>query len=265
MSKEEMAKFAEGIDGAITERSVGSAPPVPTEYAAMQAESFQLDDLIQRDMDAVIGQTDVERGGQARTKTGTLGELKEQTAGTSSRSAKRQDMLEDFLEEEARKLISLIKQFQTTPKYVRITGMTAEEIQMAFQGLNTDENGFYFTKDNIQGEYDIEVKSGSTLPMNRENKIKVMETLLQPQIAAAIGIVPSPIPPTQVGMALGKELIRELDLKTVEAAYDKQMAAMMTPQIPGPVAPPPPSPSLGEFSPQVPLNLPGGEMSGLLT
>lgn len=238
MSINEIGKFEQGIDGAVTEREKGSAPPTPIQYAAMQAETFQLDDLIQRDMDAVIGQTDVERGGVARTKTDTLGELKEQTAGTASRSAKRQDMLEDFLEEEARKLIALIQQFQTTPKYVRITGMAPEEIQQAFQGMQTDANGFYFTKDDIQGEYDIEVKAGSTLPMNRENKLKVMEALLNPAVATAIGIIQGPMLPTPVGLELGKEIIRELDLKGVEKVYEQQIAALSAPpMLPAPGGP----------------------------
>lgn len=257
MSKEEMSKFEQGVDGAVTERAVGSKVPEPIQYAAIQAESFQLDDLIQRDMDAVIGQTDVERGGVARTKTDTLGELKEQTAGTSSRSAKRQDMLEDFLEEEAKKLISLIQQFQTTPKYVRITGMSPEEIQQAFQGLQTDANGFYFTKDDIQGEYDIEVKAGSTLPMNRENRIKVIEALLNPAVAQAIGIMQGPIPPTPTGLELGKELIRELDLKGVEKAYEQQINALMQPP-PLPLAPGGIPPS---GAPTPSINLPGAPLT----
>ena len=247
MSKQEIAKFSEGIDGAVTEREKGSAPPQPIAYADLQRESFMLDDLIQRDMDAAIGQTDVERGGVARTKTDTLGELKEQTAGTTSRSAKRQDILEDFLEEEARKLISLIQQFQTTPKYVRITGMKPDEIKSAFQGLQSDENGFYFTKDDIQGKYDVEVKAGSTLPMNRENRIKVMEALLNPAVAQAIGIIQGPVPPTAVGLEIGKELIRELDLKGVEKAYDQQISALNTPLMPQNLATAGISPSLSSM------------------
>ena len=265
MSKQEMEKFSQGIDGAITEREKGSQPPAPIQYAQMQAETFQLDDLIQRDMDAVIGQTDVERGGVARTKTDTLGELKEQTAGTSSRSAKRQDVLEDFLEEVARKLISLIQQFQTTPKYIQITGMNQEEIQQAFQGLQSDANGFYFTRDDIQGEYSVEVKAGSTLPMNRENRIKVIEALLNPAVAQAIGIMQGPIPPTQTGLELGKELISELDLKGVEKAYEQQIQALTAPQLPLSVPVAPQSQAVpGPIVPQVPQlpNVP--ELNGVI-
>ena len=265
MSKQEMEKFSQGIDGAITEREKGSQPPTPIQYAQMQEETFQLDDLIQRDMDAVIGQTDVERGGVARTKTDTLGELKEQTAGTSSRSAKRQDVLEDYLEEVARKLISLIQQFQTTPKYIQITGMSQEEIQQAFQGLQSDANGFYFTRDDIQGEYSVDVKAGSTLPMNRENRIKVIEALLNPAVAQAIGIMQGPVPPTQTGLELGKELIRELDLKGVEKAYEQQIQALTAPQLPLSVPVSPQSQAVpGSILPQVPQlpNVP--ELNGVI-
>ena len=58
--------------------------------------------------------------------------------------AQRQDLLEDFLEEVTMKVISLIKQFQTAPRYVRITGMQPEQIAEAFPGLQMDETGIYF-------------------------------------------------------------------------------------------------------------------------
>lgn len=247
MSKQEMEKFSQGIDGAVTEREKGSQPPVPIQYADMQKESFLLDDLIQRDMDAVIGQNDVERGGQARTKTDTLGELKEQQEGTAGRAAKRQDQLEDFLEEAARKIIALIKQFQNTPRYVKITGMSPEEIAEGFQGLQTDANGIYFTKDDIQGEYDIEVKAGSTLPLNRQNKVKVIEALIS--AGPSIGIVPG----SPVSVELGKALVRELDLKDVEKAYEQQIAALTNP-IPAPGVPPAGLPAQPAI-PQEPLAL----------
>ena len=233
MTKEEMEKFAQGVDGTVTQRKRGSQPPAPIQYADIQAESFQIDSLIQQDIDAVIGQNETDRGGAAKTDTNTKFELQAQQAGTSVRQAQRQDLLEDFLEEVTMKVISLIKQFQTTPRYVRITGMKPEEIAAAFPGMQTDETGMYFTKENIQGEYDCEAKAGSTLPLNRENKVKLIESSLSPQIAQALGIVPG----SPTAIALGKALFRELDMKDVSDAYEQQseqMAAVAAlPKVPG--------------------------------
>ena len=226
MTKEEMEKFAQGVDGTVTQRKRGSQPPAPIEYADIQKESFQIDGLIQQDIDAVIGQNETERGGAAKTDTNTKFELQSQQAGTSVRQASRQDVLEEFLEEVAMKVISLVKQFQTLPRYVRITGMKPEEIAAAFPGLQVDETGIYFTRENIQGEYDCEAKAGSTLPLNRENKVKLIESSLNPQVAQTLGILPG----SPTAIALGKALFRELDMKEVSDAYEQQgqqMAAVL--------------------------------------
>lgn len=252
MTSEEMEKFVQGVDGAVTQRKKGFAPPAPIEYAPMQAEIFALDDAIMRDKDSVIGQSEVDRGGQAKTKTKTKYELQEIQQGTNVRQAKRQDKLEDFLEEVTEKYIALVKQFQDTPKYVRITGMKPEEIAAAFSnipGVTVDATGIHFTKESIQGEYDIEAKAGSTLPLNRENKVKLLTTtveMLQP-----LGIPPG----SPTAIAVTKALFRELDMKEIELAYEQQaqqMAAMpppqpgMTPGTPGqpPGAPPPKPPNV---------------------
>ena len=222
MAKDEMEKFQQGIDGAITQRTKGSAPPTPIQYAPMPVEAFQIDDLIQRDIDTVIGQSEVDRGGQARTQTNTKFELQGQQAATSARQSQRQDKLEDFLEEVASKIIQLIKQFQTTPKYVRITGMDEQQIAEAFGGMRTDSTGLYFTKDDIQGEYDVEAKAGSTLPLNRENKVKIIESILDPAVAQVLGIMPG----SPTAIALGKALFQELDMLEVSKAFDVQAQQM---------------------------------------
>lgn len=220
MTKEEIEKVAMAVDGAVTQRKKGSQPPIPIQYADIQKESFQLDSLIQQDIDAVIGQNETDRGGTAKTETNTKFELQAQTVSTGIRQAARQDKLEDFLEEVAMKIISLIKQFQTTPRYVRITGMTPEQIAEAFPTLQVDATGIYFTKENIQGEYDVEAKAGSTLPLNRENKVKLLGNLLQ--IGPALGVVPG----SPTSFAIGKSIFRELDMKEVSDAYDQQIREM---------------------------------------
>ena len=252
MTKEEMEKFAQGIDGTVTQRKRGSSPPQPIEYADIQRESFQIDSLIQQDIDAVIGQNETERGGTAKTDTNTKFELQSQQAGTSVRQAYRQDLLEDFLEEVAMKVISLIKQFQTTPRYVQITGMKPEEIAAAFPGVQTDDTGIYFTRENIQGEFDCEAKAGSTLPLNRENKVKLIESALNPEVAQVLGILPG----SPAANALGKALFRELDMKDVSDAYEQQIqqmaaqAAAMPPMVPGmPPAPGAPAVPPGPLMP----------------
>lgn len=220
MTKEEMEKFSQGVDGAVTQRKLGSNPPIPIQYGPMQEEIFALDTLIQQDMDMVIGQTEVDRGGIAKTKTKTKYELMQQENASNGRQIKRQDMLEDFLEEVAQKIIELLKQFQTTKRYVRMSGLSPQDIAAAFPGTKADATGIYFDKDDIQGDYDVEVKAGSTLPLNKQGRMQTLETIFK--IAPAIGITPG----SPVSMELGKEFLRELDMKGVEKAYEQQIQMM---------------------------------------
>lgn len=222
MSKEEMEKFSQGTDGAVTQRRKGSAPPTPIEYATMQSEIFALDNLIQADSDATIGQSDLDRGAPPKTNAKTTKfQLQEQAQGGSSRQNKKQDKLEDFMEEVTYKYICLMKQFQDTAKYVRITGMTPQAIQEQFgklPGVIVDATGIKFTKEAIQGEFDIEAKAGSTLPLNRENKVRLLDTVLEK--GQAMGIVPG----SPIGNAVRKSLLHELDIQELETACDQQEA-----------------------------------------
>ena len=239
ITKEEMEKFASGVDAAVIQRKKGFAPPVPIEYAPMQQEIFALDNLIQMDIDSVIGQSEVDRGGSAKTTTKTKYEVQEQQQGTSIRQAERQDKLEDFLEEVTDKYIALMKQFQTTPKYVRITGMGAQEIMTAFgtlQGVTVDSTGIHFTKEAIQGDYDIEAKAGSTLPLNRENKIKLLQLTME--AAPQLGIAPG----SPASIAMAKSLFRELDEEEISLAFDQQVEMMKNA--------PPPAPPMPQGPPQ---------------
>jgi ribosomal protein L12E/L44/L45/RPP1/RPP2 len=243
---EEIDKFTNGIDGAVIQREKGSAPPTPIEYAALQSEIFVLDQLIQKDMDTVIGQNEVDRGAPApgggkKTKY----ELQEQQQGSASRNQKRQDKLEDFLGEVASKLVALMKQFYDTPRYVAITGMTVAEVvdKMGLKTDNVEPGGVVFTKEDIQGEFDIEVKAGTTLPLNKENRIKASQGILE--MIKDSGIQPGN--PLQI--AVIGEILRELDLQEAIKAFDQMKEQMKT--APGPQAGPGTLPPGGPVAPAV--------------
>lgn len=267
MKPEEVEKFSKGIDGGVIQRRTGSQPPVPIEYAPLPAEIFVIDNLLQADIDAVIGQSDLDRGAPPKTNSRTTKyQLQEQSQGTGIRQSSKQDKLEDFLEEITDKYIALVKQFQDVPKYVRITGKKPEEIQKEFgsiPGVIVEGNGIKYTKEAIQGECDVEAKAGSTMPLNRENKLKLIDMALER--GQALGVVPG----SPVAIALGKGFFRELDMIEVQEAYDQQAEMMANTPPPSPMPPqdagpkndnvqhhvhhvgPPAMPSPGPISPPV--------------
>ncbi len=251
VSPQELDKFTNGIDGAVIQREKGFAPPVPIEYAALQAEIFVLDQLIQKDMDTVIGQNEVDRGAQAPGGTKkTKYEIQEQQQGSFSRNQKRQDKLEDFLSEVASKLVALMKQYYDTPRYVAITGMSVAEVteKMGLGVDNVEPGGIVFTKEDIKGEFDIEVKAGSTLPLNKDNRIKATQGVLE--MIKESGMAPGN--PLQIAM-IG-EILRELDLQEAIKAWDQMKQQMAAPQpapAPGPQAGPGTLPPGGPVAPAV--------------
>lgn len=225
LTEEEISKYKTGQDGALIGvdtkgKSISDTIFTP-QYPTLQAEIFQIENLIQLDIDTITGQTQTDRGAPAATRTRTLGEVELLQNSSLTRSAKKQDSLEDFMEEVARKLIQLMKQFQLTPKYVRALGQDTTMIGEQLKG-RFDGQGLVFSKEDIQGDFDVEVKAGSTIPLSKENRLKILTQLLS--LGPAMGILPG----GKVSRAIGKEILRDLDIKEAERAWieeEKQLNA----------------------------------------
>lgn len=77
-----------------------------------------------------------------------------------------------------------------------------------------------FTPEEIEGEYDVDVKAGSTLPMNKTNRIQMMETIMT---SLAQGAAQGPL--SHFMVALIQELLRDYDVKSLKEAYDLDLKA----------------------------------------
>lgn len=219
LDEEAISKYKLGTDGALIpvnaeDKSLQDVLHMP-QYPTLQAEIFQIENLIQLDIDTITGQTQTDRGAPAATRTRTLGEVELLQNSSLTRSSKKQDSLEDFMEEVAKKLIQLMKQFQLTPKYVRALGQDSAMIAQKLKG-RFDGQGLVFTKEDIQGDFDVEVKAGSTIPLSKENRLKVLTQLLA--LGPAMGVIPG----GPVSQAIGREILRDLDIKEAERAWIEQ-------------------------------------------
>ena len=220
LTEEEMGKYKTGTDGGLIgvdvgDKSIQDVLHVP-QYPTLQAEIFQIENLIQLDIDTIGGQTQTDRGAPAATRTRTLGEVELLQNSSLTRSSKKQDSLEDFMEEVARKLIQLMKQFQLTPKYARALGEDTATLAQQLKGSGFDGQGLTFTKDDIQGDFDVEAKAGSTIPLSKENRLKVLTQILA--LGPAMGILPG----GKVARAVGKEILRDLGIPDAEKAWTEE-------------------------------------------
>ncbi len=230
MSQDAKDQFSQGITGAVLEvqtngRSINDiVTPIP--YPAIQTDVYALEDRLQQDMTRTNGQTAVEQGGVQKTATRSLGELNTMQEGASNRREDKIDTIEDFIEDIAANLVSLLQQFADMPFYVSVVGQDdlADIIgqlqnrpSAQGQGAVTAKNGFTFTKEDIQGEFDFEVVPGSTKPLDAAqqmtNLMQILDTLPK------LGIQPGPV--TQY---IGETIADKLEMEGFSKAVQDEIA-----------------------------------------
>lgn len=242
----EMSKFKDAIDGAIITSQGGNAKDkvfVPP-YAPVQSDVYSIWNQVYDVWRSVAGQTQSEQGGNAKTQTRTLGELRMQLQGGKARSDEKVDVFEDSIAEVARKLLSIIQKKYTLPKIARIVGDKAVQQkilkslqqrpsaqpqvngqpnpvqQQSFQS----EQGFSWNKEDIMGDMDVDVLAGSTVPMDRESQLQIMEKMI-PLLSSA-GITPG----SPAAKAYAREFMRLVGIMSLESVMD--IADQQPPQPP---------------------------------
>ena len=220
-----MDQIKRGVDGAIIKGDVTKFGVIP--YGPLQADVYAIENRIKEDKNNVGGQPAIERGATQKTTSRTLGELQSIAAGAKNRRAEKIDVVEDFVEHISSNLVALIKQHATEPYYVRILGLLSDELQAAIKerasgkdpSAVTKKEGFTFTKDDIQGEFDVEPVSGSSIPIDRENKLQLIDMLLEK--LPKIGVVPG----GPMYGVLGRMLADELNMPEFKQAIKREAQA----------------------------------------
>lgn len=247
---EELDKFKDGNDGAIIKAQgpIQNKYFVP-QYPPVQADSYQIYNEAYRLYQVVSGQTPSDQGGQSKVPTRTLGELRLQMMGGHARADEKVDVLEDFIAEIARKLLGIMQKKYDLAKIARIVGPsslqqkvkgflpnrpstqpqmpdgTANPIQD--QSMTTDFS-FSWNRQDILGEMDVDVIAGSTVPMDREYQLEILEKMI-PLLPAA-GVLPG----SPAAKAYAREVFRLIGIQSVEAIID------LVDQTPPPQPPPDP-------------------------
>lgn len=195
LTQEQRDSIAMGITGNVVENiNVDKFKALP--YAPFQSDGYLIERSIKEDMINISGQSPQERGATQQTSTRTFRELAQIAKGAENRRAEQIDVVEDFVTDIAQKRIALLQQFADVPYYARITGQNPQEIMQAIAsrpssqqpGAVTTEQGFTFTKEDIQGEFDVEPVPGSTAPMDKNTMISMIIDALQ--YLPALGVTP---------------------------------------------------------------------------
>lgn len=225
MTPVEIQKLELGDTGSVTKRKKGYDVPAPIPYPPLQTDIYAIGNSIDMDKDNISGQPNAVRSAPQRTQSRTLGEIDRLMAAFQANQNTPQTLIEEFCEEVAYKILGISAQFMSGKKWIKATKRDVQDIAKAFVDQDGrprfDGRGFNFTKADIQGiEFDVNVKAGSTLPMNKENRLQVASDLLK--LGPTLGVAPN----GKVAKVLGKMILGELDMPEVEAAYDEEIKAI---------------------------------------
>jgi len=192
-------------------------------YANLQMDIYPLEDRITDDFINISGQTPSERGGSEKTSTRTIREILEKKEGAANRRSEQIDVVEDFIEDIASNLGSLLQQYADVPYYVRVTGKLPEDVMAALESRPSAKegnavmgsNGFTVTKDDLRGEFDYDVVAGSTIPLDKTNTIGNIVAILEG--ADKMGILPGgPVQSTLLRLFAENQDMPELELAVKE-------------------------------------------------
>lgn len=245
---DEAAKFKDANDGAIiTAAQPGSKDKawiVP--YAPVQSDIYGIFNQIFQLWQMISGQTSTDQGGQAKTQTRTLGELRLALEGSKARPEEKVDVLEDAISEVARKLLNIIQKKYDLQKISRLVGPKSVQQKIlktlpqrpsaqpqtpgmpgqpgqppnpgqpnpiASQSFESDF-AFSWNRTDIMGDMDVDVLAGSTVPMDRESQLQIMEKMI-PLLGSA-GVTPGS-PPAK---AFAREFMRLVGIMSLETVMD---------------------------------------------
>jgi hypothetical protein len=215
-------KFERGDDGAIVVANgdVGPDSLRFVDFGPLPVDFYLLMDRLQAIKRNIHGQPEFARGGVTKTSTRTIGELQLMSQGAKGRDERKIDRLETHLENIARHMDAHLQANFDIEETIKVTGETPEEVLQALGShYNPITHTVTYTPKEIKGDYDIDIKAGSTLPLDKQNRQQMMEVILQ----AIAPIAPNGFTSPFLN-ALLQEILRDYDIKSLQEAYQQELA-----------------------------------------
>jgi len=223
-----MDKFERGDDGAMI-RVAGKLGPEDmrfVDYGQLPVDFYLLMDRLQAIKRNINGQPEFTRGGVTKTGTRTIGELNLMQQGSKGRQDRKIDRLETHCEHIARHMMFNLKGNFDFEQTIKITGEIPEKVIQALgQNFNPETGQVTFTPADIEGEYDVEIKAGSTLPLDKQTRQQTMEIIMN-----TLAQVTSRGPVSPFLNALIQEILKDYDIKSLQEAYAMEVAQVQEAQ-----------------------------------
>lgn len=217
MSEESADKFEEGIDGAIIQADTQGSIQDSIRFAdfgQLPTDIYVLLDRLKQTQRMVTGQPEFQQGALTKTATRTLGELEQMAQGAKTRQDRRVDRLETHIESIARNMIAHMQANFDVEQMVKITGETPQAVAEALgEHFDPETQTIVFSKNDIGGEYEVEVRAGSTLPMTKSTRMAVLRETLEIALNAK-----GPLSPFS-RLVIG-ELLADFQLPELKTAFE---------------------------------------------
>lgn len=225
MKEQDKDKFMKGLDGTVLDAAVSGNADIQAafkllDFGSLPPDIYLILDRLDAYIDKVSGKPAFEQGGRAKTQSRTVGELELIKGGSGARTDRKLDKIETHCENIAKMLMAYRKDNFQLDEVVQVTGKEPQEIIEAFktQGMyDPATKTIRFSKKDIQGEYDASIKSGSTLPLDKQSRDQALTKVYEMSIPLASA--PS-IPPFIAEVI--KELLKDYEIKGLEVAFDQQ-------------------------------------------
>lgn len=212
-------KYERGDDGAIINVNGDIDQIKFADFGNLPTDFYLLMDRLQAIKRNVNGQPEFARGGVTKTGTRTIGELNLIQQGNQTRQGRKIDRLETHCENIARQMMAALKANFDFEETVKITGDTPEEIiQILGENFDPVTGTVKFTPEEIDGEYDVDIKSGSTLPLDKQGKMQVLEIV--GQVIAQVAAMGTP---SNLVVAWLSEMLDGFDIKALKEAYEADL------------------------------------------
>lgn len=211
-------KYERGDDGAVivVNGNLDDSSFKFADFGQLPTDFYLLMDRLKAIKREIHGQPEFERGGVTKTGTRTEGELLMIQQGAKGRTDRKIDRLETHLENIARHMMAHMSANFDFEKMVKVTGETPDHVIQALgDKFDPVTRTVRFTEDDIKGEYDIEIKAGSTLPLDKSHRVQVLETVLQ-----TVAQVATQGPMSPFLNELVQEILRDFELKGLQKAYE---------------------------------------------
>lgn len=151
-----------------SKRSAGGGDVLPIVSTPPPRDIFNISSVLEQNIREILTVTGSKVTGSSETDTATEAQIAE--GGNVQRTSGMKKYIEEWLTNIGKRLAQQIKQFDTEPKIIKITGIDIRDPEtgeiITDKWVSFGQDGFPQIRETVQGEYDLDIDFTEALPKN---------------------------------------------------------------------------------------------------